>query len=74
MRMQIKLIMLSLVLVTSTGCSTVYNEFSRDRRDAPWDPKGSAQLHDQIPNWDGGAGQVCCGHLRSCKPNQSPRC
>jgi hypothetical protein len=45
-----------------------------DRRDAPWDPKGSQQMFDQIPNNTGGANTVCCGHLRSCAAHQSPRC
>jgi hypothetical protein len=47
-----------------------------DRRDAPWDPKaGSGRtLLDQIPNNEGGAAAKCCGHLRQCKPYQSPRC
>jgi hypothetical protein len=62
--------LLLIVSVLLAGCSTL----NTDRRDAPWDPKGSAQLIDQIPNWDGGANQRCCGHLRSCKVNQTPRC
>ncbi len=70
MRTGIKLLALSLVLASSTGCSIL----AQDRRDAPWDPKGSKTLFDQIPNWDGGANTVCCGHLRQCRPNQSPRC
>lgn len=70
MRMQIKLVALSIVLAASTGCGIL----QQDRRDAPWDPKGSAQLIDQIPNWDGAAGRVCCGHLRSCQAHQTPRC
>jgi uncharacterized protein YceK len=71
MRTKILLVVLSLQLA---GCSTVATQLSQDRRDAPWDPKGSASLMDQIPNWDGGANQVCCGHLRTCKVGQSPRC
>ena len=67
MRTKIMLIMLSVQLA---GCSSL----QLDRRDAPWDPKGSRSLMDQIPNWDGAANQICCGHLRQCKPNQSPRC
>ena len=50
-------------VVSSTGCSIL----QQDRRDAPWDPKGSKTLFDQIPNWEGGANVVCCGHLRQCK-------
>jgi hypothetical protein len=54
--------------VLTTGCAT------HDRRDAPWDPKGSRTLFDQIPNEDGGAGKRCCGHLRTCQAHQTPRC
>jgi hypothetical protein len=69
MRTVIKLTALLLAL-SSTGCSILQH----DRRDAPWDPKGSQTMFDQIPNWDGGANQRCCGHLRQCKAHQSPRC
>jgi hypothetical protein len=65
MRTGIMLLLLSVQLV---GCSTY------DRRDAPWDPKGSASLINQIPNWDGAANKICCGHLAQCKAHQSPRC
>lgn len=51
------------------GCAVI----KQDPRDAPWDPK-QGQLFEQIPPWDGHAGRVCCGHLRSCQPHQSPRC
>jgi len=71
MRMKIMLVMLSLQLA---GCSTLVQQMSQDQRDAPWDPKGSASLMDQIPAWDGAAGQRCCGHLRQCKVYQTPRC
>jgi hypothetical protein len=74
MRTWIKLVALSLALSSTVGCSSIVQQLSQDRRDAPWDPKGSASLLDQIPNWDGGANQVCCGHLRQCKAHQSPRC
>ena len=67
MRTRIMLVLLSVQLA---GCSVL----GQDRRDAPWDPKGSRSLMDQIPNWDGAANKICCGHLRQCKPNQSPRC
>jgi hypothetical protein len=70
MRTWIKLAALSLVLASSAGCSTM----QQDRRDAPWDPKGSRTMFDQIPNWAGGAGRVCCGHLRTCQAHQTPRC
>ncbi len=48
--------------------------YTQDRTTAPWDPRGSASLIDQMPNWEGGAGKICCGHLRSCKEGQTPRC
>lgn len=31
-------------------------------------------LFEQIPAWDNAAEKICCGHLRECKPWQSPRC
>ena len=54
----------------STGCAT------HDRRDTAYDPKLSKgqTLFDQMPNWDNAAEKICCGHLRECKANQSPRC
>jgi hypothetical protein len=67
MRIKILLLLLSVQLA---GCSLL----QQDRRDAPWDPKGSRTLFDQIPNEDGAAGRRCCGHLRTCAPYQSPRC
>ena len=56
--------------VSATGCAT------HDRRDTAWDPKMSQgqTLFDQMPNWDDAAAKICCGHLRQCKANQSPRC
>ena len=71
MRTKILLVLLSLQLA---GCSTIVQQLSQDRRDAPWDPKGSASLMDQIPNEDGGAMKRCCGHLRTCQAHQTPRC
>ena len=56
--------------ILTTGCSLL----QQDRRDAPWDPKGSRTLMDQIPNEDGAAGKRCCGHLRQCQAHQTPRC
>lgn len=64
--------MLKIVTVTAlcaaavmlTGCAHVLEELTRDRRDAPWDPRpGQGQLHDQIPNWDNEAIRRCGGHL-----------
>ena len=67
-------IMLMLVFVQLAGCSTVVQQLGQDRRDAPWDPKGSRSLLDQIPNEDSGALRRCCGHLRTCQAHQTPRC
>jgi hypothetical protein len=74
MRTWIKLAALSLVLAGSVGCSAIATQLSQDRRDAPWDPKGSRTLFDQTPAWDGAAARRCCGHLRSCEAHQTPRC
>lgn len=56
--------------VSTTGCAT------HDHRDTHYDPKQSQgqTLFDQMPNWDDAAAKICCGHLRECKANQSPRC
>lgn len=51
------------------GCGTV-----APQGHAPWDPAPGHSLFDQIPNWQGAAGRICCGHLTSCEPHQSPRC
>lgn len=65
----------ALVCVQLLGCASALEQISRDPRDTPWDPKpGQGQLIDQIPNWDGNASRVCCGHLRTCQAHQSPRC
>jgi len=60
-----------LALLLLTGCETLGQYRPGD---APWDPKRHGALLDQIPNGEGNAGRVCCGHLRTCKPYQSPRC
>lgn len=52
------------------GCAAL----QQDRRDAPWDPRAGSSMIDQIPNWEGSANKICCGHLRSCKEGQTPRC
>ena len=67
---KIKLLVLSVVLASSTGCSIL----TTDRRDTPWDPRGGQSLFTQLPNWEGGANQRCCGHLRSCQAHQTPNC
>ena len=66
----LRLLLLLALVANATGCANLL----RDRRDAPWDPKPGHTLMDQIPNEDGGANRVCCGHLRDCKPYQTPRC
>jgi len=65
------------VLLLLTVCANLAAcaQLQHDRRDAPWDPKGGVGIGmDQLPPWEGGANQRCCGHLRECKPHQSPRC
>jgi hypothetical protein len=54
---------LAVAALLLTGCATVIEELTRDPRDAPWDPRGGAQLFDQIPNWDNAALKICCGAL-----------
>ena len=66
----LRLVLLLAVCANLAACA----QLQQDRRDAPWDPKPGQSLFDQIPNWEGGANRVCCGHLRSCGPNQTPRC
>ena len=66
--------MLRLLLLLALGASITTGCAVRDRRDAPWDPRPGQALFDQIPNEDGGANRVCCGHLRSCKSYQTPSC
>jgi len=42
---------------------------------APWDPPAGQSLFDQIPNSDGEALRVCCGHKPNrCEPHQTPSC
>lgn len=66
------LVLAALVASTTAlqGCASVVPV----QGSTPWDPRGSAQLFDQIPNWEGAAGRICCGHLKSCQSHQSPRC
>ena len=67
-------ILLKLLLIALAANLTACSGLIKDRRDAPWDPRPGHSLIDQIPNWEGGANEVCCGHLRVCKAHQSPRC
>ena len=60
-------LLIAFAAVSTVGCAT------RDQRDAPWDPKPGVNLFDQIPN-EINASRRCCGHLRSCQVNQTPRC
>lgn len=72
-----KLIVVLASIALLTGCSTgARNALFGDPRDRPYDPdyNNGQQLFEQIPNMDGEANRVCCGHLRSCQPWQSPRC
>ena len=66
----LRLLLLLVLCASLAACA----ELARDRRDAPWDPRPGQSMFDQIPNEDGGANRICCGHLRSCKPYQTPRC
>jgi hypothetical protein len=66
----LKIVLVVLAVSSTAGCSIL----QQDRRDAPWDPKGSRTLLDQIPNEDGAALKRCCGHLRQCSAHQTPRC
>jgi len=69
MTMQKMLLALLIVFaaVSTQGCAT------RDRRDAPWDPKPGVNLFDQIPN-EINASRRCCGHLKTCQVGQTARC
>lgn len=72
MKTSLKLLLVAVVLA-NTACGALH---TRDPRDAGHDPditKGQT-LFDQIPAWDGAANRICCGHLRTCQPHQSPRC
>lgn len=64
------LLVLASIMLAGTGCAT------HDRRDMAYDPdlRRGQSLFDQMPNWEGAATKICCGHLRSCGPGQSPRC
>jgi hypothetical protein len=64
------LLLTGCVSVSLIGCAVA----GKDPRDAAWDPPAGRLLFEQIPAWDGAANKVCCGHLRECKPHQSPRC
>lgn len=61
------LLLIVFAAVSTQGCAT------RDHRDAPWDPKPGQTLFDQIPI-EISASRRCCGHLRTCQVNQTPRC
>ena len=60
-------LLIAFAAVSTVGCAT------RDQRNAPWDPRPGVNLFDQIPN-EISASRRCCGHLRSCQVNQTPRC
>ena len=69
----LRLLLLLALAANAAGCSTIYSELTRDRRDAPWDPPQGRALHEQIPNWSNPTSR-CCGGERSCRPDQTPRC
>ncbi len=64
----------TLLLVALCSNLAACSSLLRDPRDAPWDPKPGQTLFDQIPNEDGGALRICCGHRLRCEPHQTPRC
>ena len=75
----LRITLLSITVSVTAGCAgmvdSVREEFSRDSRDAPWDPQsGSGSLLDQLPPWDHNSQRRCCGHLPTCEPYQTPRC
>jgi hypothetical protein len=66
-----------LLAVSLQGCAELGQQLSRDPRDTPWDPKGGAQLFEQIPPWDGHALRQCGGHLppeQARREGRSMRC
>jgi len=64
-------LVLCMLCVQLAGCAVL----AKDRRDTSWDPKGEHLLFEQIPNWEGGANQVCGGQVReSDLRGRSPRC
>jgi len=67
MQNMLLVLLIAFAAVSTQGCAT------RDRRDAPWDPKPGVNLFDQIPN-EISASRRCCGHLKTCQVGQSPRC
>jgi hypothetical protein len=70
--MHTKKLLLVLLLAfasTATGCAL-------QQGTAPWDPKPSQSLHDQLPNWDDAAWRRCGAHLREQdrSPGMTDRC
>jgi len=53
-------LLLASSVLAATGCAT------RDRRDAPWDPRPESgrSLIDVLPNWD----------HKPCRPQSDPDC
>ncbi len=67
-----KIVIVLVVLLQLQGCGIL-----RDRRDAPWDPRDSSRLFEQIPNNEGQANITCGGHLtpeEQVRLKRSPRC
>jgi hypothetical protein len=64
------LVLLLALAAASTGCAL------RPHGTAPWDPKPSASLLDQLPNWDNAARRRCGAHLREQdrSPGMTDRC
>lgn len=72
--MMLRTISAACSVVVLAGCAGLGDVVLRDPGTAPWDPPAGRSMFEQIPNWDGAAERICCGHLRSCQPHQSPRC
>lgn len=65
-----KLLVILFAVAVNAGCAANL----KTGQSVDWDPPQGRALFEQIPAWDGAAQKICCGHLRSCQPHQSPRC
>ena len=67
----LRMLLLITLCANFTACTAIGPSAGRT---VDWDPPQGRALFEQIPAWDGAANKICCGHLRECKPHQSPRC
>ena len=67
----LRITLLLTLCASITACAAIGPSAGKN---VDWDPPQGQALFDQIPAWDGAAEKLCCGHLRTCKPHQSPRC